>query len=97
MIKNGYKVTMVTSSNSIMRRVEKKMIDDINVVYIKVPYNQNMGFVRRLFSFTSFMIASTFYSFKTKKVDIVYATSTPLTIGFPALILKLFKGIPYFF
>jgi hypothetical protein len=33
--------------------------------------------------------------FKLKQIDLVIATSTPLTIGFPALVLKKIKKIPY--
>jgi hypothetical protein len=41
------------------------------------------------------MFKSSFYSLKEKEVDLVIATSTPLTVGFPALILKKIKGVPF--
>ena len=56
-----------------------------------------MSILERLWSFIRFMIYSTLYAFKLKKVDLVIATSTPLTVGFPALVLKYFKNIPYLF
>jgi len=43
------------------------------------------------------MLYSTITGIKEKNIDSVIATSTPLTIGFPALILKMFKNTPYIF
>ena len=97
LIERGHEVTMLTSSSSIRSKIEKKNIEGINVIYLRVPYNQKMTISKRMKSFISFMIKSTYYSFKEKKVDLVLATSTPLTIGFPALILKKLKNIPYVF
>jgi glycosyltransferase involved in cell wall biosynthesis len=97
LIKEGHNVTMLTTSSKIDGKVERKYIDGINVIYLKVPYNQKMTIFKRLISFFSFMFKSSFYSLKEKEVDLVIATSTPLTVGFPALILKKIKGVPYIF
>ncbi len=97
LIKEGHTVTMLTTSSSISKKIEKLIIDNINVVYLKVPYNQKMSISGRLKSFLSFMIKSTYQSFLVKNVDLVLATSTPLTVGFPALLLKWFKQIPFVF
>jgi glycosyltransferase involved in cell wall biosynthesis len=43
------------------------------------------------------MLRGTIIAMKQKKIDLVIATSTPLTIGIPALILKKWKKIPYVF
>ena len=43
------------------------------------------------------MIFSTYLGFKEKNVDLVYAISTPLTIGVPALFLKKTKKVPFIF
>lgn len=97
LIKEGYNVTMLTTSSSIDRKVVRKYVDGINVIYLKVPYNQKMSIFKRLVSFLNFMLKSSFYLLKEKKIDLVIATSTPLTIGFPALVLKKLKRIPYIF
>jgi glycosyltransferase involved in cell wall biosynthesis len=97
LIKSGHQVTMLTTSSSINRKVERKNIDGIDVIYLKIPYDQKMGIFKRLLSFVSFMFKSTWIAFKQKKINLVIATSTPLTVGFPALILKKFKRIPYVF
>ncbi len=79
------------------RFLQREVIDDIDVIYIRNNYSNKMGIIARLFSFIKFMFFSTLIAFREKNVDLVYATSTPLTIGFPALILKLFKGKKYLF
>ena len=97
LIKESHSVTMLTTSSSIEKRTEKAIIDNINVVYLKVPYNQKMSISGRLKSFLSFMVKSSYQSFLVKDVDLVLSTSTPLTVGFPALLLKWFKKIPFVF
>ena len=97
LIEHGYKVTMLTTSSSIEKNVEKKDIDGISVIYLKVPYDQKMGVLKRLISFVRFMILSTYHSYKVPNIDLVISTSTPLSVGFPALLLKKIKKIPYVF
>jgi len=77
--------------------VEREHIDGIDVVYINVPYNNSMGLLKRLMSFIRFMVKSLSIAWREKNVGLVLATSTPLTVGFPALVLKKFKKIPYVF
>lgn len=97
LIKEGYNVTMITTSNRIKNNVEKTIIDGINVIYLKVAYGQEMSIIKRLFSFSIFMFKSTYYAFLQKNIDLVFATSTPLSVGFPALVIKKIKKIPYVF
>jgi glycosyltransferase involved in cell wall biosynthesis len=97
LIKKGYTVTILTTSSNIKANIERKEIDGINVIYLRVHYHQKMSIIRRLISFCSFMIKSSYYALSEKKVDLVIATSTPLTVGFPALVLKKIKGISYLF
>ncbi len=88
---------VLTSSSSIDSSIERKFIEGIEVIYFKVPYNQSMSILSRLWSFIRFMMYSTRFALKLKGIDLVLATSTPLTVGFPALVLKVFKGIPFVF
>ncbi len=97
LLKNGNRVTMITSSNKYQESIKEVMVDGIQVFYIKEEYSQNMSITRRLKAFVAFMYKSTQLAMGLKNVDLVIATSTPLTIGIPALILKWFKKIPYVF
>ncbi|MFS4429273.1 glycosyltransferase family 4 protein [Chryseobacterium sp. S90] len=97
LIKNGHKVTMLTSSSKFSEDIKVVKIDGIEVVYIKEDYDQNMSVSRRLKAFLKFMYKSSVVGLKQKDIDLVIATSTPLTIGIPALILKWFKNKPFVF
>jgi glycosyltransferase involved in cell wall biosynthesis len=88
---------MIASNQNISKSKEKKAIDGIKVIYLKVPYDNKMSIFKRLISFIKFMFRSTREVLKQKDVDLVIATSTPLTIGFPALVVNWFKKTPYLF
>ena len=94
---NGHEVIMLTSnrSNDNWNKLEKKNIDGIEVVYIKNFYSSNMNKYQRILSFLKFMISSFNYARKLKGVDLVFATSTPITVIIPALYLKLRRKIPF--
>ena len=48
-------------------------------------------------SFLSFMLFGVYAGLRTKDVDVIYATSTPLTVGIPAIILKWLKRVSFVF
>lgn len=99
LIEKGHTVIMITGDSTgkqkkIIRRI---VIDNINVIYVKNAYRNDMGLLARAFSFFMFMIISTLVAIFEKTIDFVIATSTPLTIGFPALILKVIKRKKFIF
>ncbi len=93
----GHEVTMISGSSNIKKRKEVKNIDGIRVIYLRVPYDNSMGIFNRFLAFVRFMIGSTLVALKQKNVNLVIATSTPLTIGFPALVLNWIKKVPFLF
>lgn len=97
LIKDGHQVTMLTTSSKIDSKIKRVEVDGIDVIYLKVPYSQYMSVFKRLQSFVSFMLKSSRMALKEKDVELVIATSTPLTIGFPALVVKKLKKIPFLF
>lgn len=97
LVKRGHHVTMVTSSNK--RHVPGRVdVDGIDVVYVKNPaYNNYMSAVKKIWSFVTFIRNAYYTAKKEKDVDIVFATSTPLTVGAIALWLKRRKKWKYVF
>ena len=98
LVKNGHSVFMITSKrdkHQIQRNGWTKE-DGIDVFWTPVSYSNKMSYLRRLFSFFS-------YSIKSLKValsidaDLIYATSTPLTIAIPAIIYSKIKAKPMVF
>ena len=97
LVEKGYEVTMLTSSSKFSDKITEKYIDGIKVIYLKEDYNQNMSLLRRLKAFLNFMFSSSIVALKQKNIDLVIATSTPLTIGIPALMMKWFKKVNFVF
>jgi len=95
MVDNGIEVEMITSHNKPIEEV--KVIEGIKVHYLPVFYNNELGFSKRIFAFYKFMRLVRKKAQVIKNVDLVYATSTPLTIGLSALKIKKELGIPFYF
>jgi len=97
LIKNGYDVIMITSRPKQKKLIEKQVIDGIEVIYIKNFYSNNMGILRRMIAFFNFMIKSAWIALFQRDIHLVFATSTPLTVGIPALLMRWIRRVPYVF
>ena len=98
LLKRGHKVTMITSTNSANHKVASdEMIDGIHVIYLQNKYSNYMGALQRIRSFLRFMFKAIAVGRKQKNIDLVFATSTPLTVGAVAITLKWLKGWKYVF
>jgi glycosyltransferase involved in cell wall biosynthesis len=105
-VKAGNKVIMLTTIANLREQdlkdskgcfVKRNIIDGIDIRAINLPYNQKMNYVQRILSFVGFVFLASIYLLFIEKPDVVYATSTPLTVGIPAMVAKLFKRAPYVF
>ena len=72
-------------------------LDGMKVLQINVPYSQEMGYVRRLLAFTWFMLVASWTAVRQRDVDIIFATSTPLTIVVPAIFGSRLGRRPFVF
>ncbi|MFV0224101.1 glycosyltransferase family 4 protein [Empedobacter falsenii] len=97
LIKNGHQVTMITADPQATQKRKEVIIDGIKVIYLQESYSQNMSISTRLKSFLGFVWKSISEARKHKDIDLVIATSTPLTVGITALYMKWFKKTPYIF
>ncbi|MFP4024808.1 MAG: glycosyltransferase family 4 protein [Thiohalospira sp.] len=99
LIEKGHEVTIVCArrrfddlsipdTNSI-RKYRKGIIEGIKVIQIDLFVRNKDSLVKRAFKFLKFAIVSIKFVF-TEKYDIIFATSTPLTIGIPGLLAKFF-------
>jgi len=100
-VASGHKVTMLTGHYDIggldLSRGRKQTIDGINVLIVGTRYSNKQSIMRRIFSFLSFCFFSVIAGLLVKNVDVIYATSTPLTIGIPAMMIKWFRRVPFIF
>lgn len=98
LIKRGHNVTMITGTNNALHKEPKEeMVDGIRVIYLPNQYSNYMGAGKRILSFVKFMFRAILAGWKQKDVDLVFATSTPLTVGAVAIALKWTKGWKYVF
>lgn len=97
LVKRGHQVTVVTSSVKDKSKKGHVAVDGIDVVYLDNDYSGRMSPMKKVWSFISFIKKAVDAGAKEKDVDIVYATSTPLTVGVIALWLKRKKGWKYVF
>lgn len=77
--------------------VDRDEIDGIHVEKLRVPYSQNMSYTRRSFAFLHFTILAVAVGITHRDADLIIATSTPLTIGIPAMIVSLVARKPFVF
>ncbi len=102
-VKAGHKVTLITGHYDIGglpegKKLYRKLdIEGINIVVVGTGYSNKQSYLRRIVSFLSFCLLSIYAGLRTKNVDVIYATSTPLTVGVPGIILKWFKHVPFVF
>ncbi len=101
LIANGHEVCMITSSAFLSHcdqasRVSRLNIAGIPTVVIHVPYSNAMSFGQRIRAFFQFA----WYASREavcQKADVVFATSTPLTIAIPGIVARLRHRIPMVF
>lgn len=99
LVRAGHEVHMITSDQRARPNATKWRVSTeagIRVHWANVRYGNEMGFARRLLSFVRFAIAAGSHSVRLEG-DVLFATSTPLTIALPALFTSTVKRIPFVF
>ena len=98
LIENGYQVTVISSISSTTKRSPGRYnIDGIDVIYLDGQYSNLHSNLFKLYNFLKFFIQALFQAIKIKNIDLVYATSTPITVGAIALLYKKIKKVNYIF
>ncbi len=102
LVKQGHKVTILagTELNNPLAGVKQKRdeyIEGIHVIYLKAPYSNYMSSKKRFYSFVDFSLRATLFGIRIKKYDLIFATSTPLTVAIPGIILSFLRRVPMIF
>ncbi|MEG0697875.1 MAG: glycosyltransferase family 4 protein, partial [Algoriella sp.] len=90
--KNGADVTIITGFPT-----TNDNQNNIQVKSTHTSYNQKMSKIKRIFSFIHFSFKSVLIGLKQKDIDIIYGTSTPLTVGMISLFISKCLRKPYIF
>jgi glycosyltransferase involved in cell wall biosynthesis len=98
LIEHGHEVVVITALSSTTKRQPGKYdIDGIKVIYIGGRYNNLQSKVVKISQFLRFLLMALYYAFREKHIDLVYATSTPLTVGALALLYNKLSRVKYIF
>lgn len=102
MVEAGHEVIMITSSSRLPEHYSERIfargqVDGINVRSVRVSYSNYMGYGRRIVSFLAFTLGATWLALRAPKPDVVFATSTPLTVGIPGWIASVLRRVPFVF
>ncbi|MDC6479160.1 glycosyltransferase family 4 protein [Flavobacteriaceae bacterium] len=95
LIKQGYEVEMITATKSNQKEFPSNYLG-INIKWINAPYSNELSFYMRILMFYKYVYKASYYSL-TKDYDLIYCTSTPLTIGIPALLSSFFRNKKFIF
>ena len=105
LIERGNSVTIVCGSywigdtglrGAFIKGQRSGIVDGIKVIELELEYSNTDTFLRRTFIFLRFSWQGIKIAFK-EDYDILFATSTPLTIGIPGIFSKLFRRKPFIF
>lgn len=96
LVLQGHDVTIVTADRQPGAVRRETHESGIRVHWIPVEYQNEMSNPQRVASFAKFAIRSAITAANIE-CDLVYASSTPLTIIFPAVVAKLRRRVPLVF
>lgn len=105
LVEMGWQVTMICGLHDqsslprmpFWRLWQTHRIDGIKVIACNAYYSNKLGVASRLWCFLKFAMLALLVAIKERGVDILFTTSTPLTVGIPGRIGAALKGIPYVF
>lgn len=99
LVQRGHEVHMITSAQGGLNgrsRWRESVEDGIHVHWADVPYSNHMSPARRILSFLQFSARATLRACRLKG-DVIFATSTPLTIAIPAMAASVVRRTPFVF
>jgi glycosyltransferase involved in cell wall biosynthesis len=91
----GIEVEMITAHNK--NHYDFRKVDGIKVHYLPVAYQHAFGTIQRIWAFRRFVIKAKQLIKKLPRPDLLYITSTPLTVGLIGLWAKKKLAVPFLF
>jgi glycosyltransferase involved in cell wall biosynthesis len=105
-VRQGHQVQVLTSFPNYpggkvyegykIKLLQKEIMDGIDVIRVPLYPSHDNSSLKRIVCYASFgLSASTVGLWATKKADVAYIMQGPMTLGIPALMLKLIKRMPF--
>lgn len=105
LIERGHEVTMVSGRHASGQTglegpfrggLRRGRVDGIDVIEVDLAYSNRDGFLRRAATFLRFILRTMKVIF-TERYDLLFATSTPLTVGVPGIAARWLLRKPFVF
>lgn len=105
MIARGHCVTMLCGRGTdgqsglggpFRNGIRRGKIDGIDVIEVDLAYSNQDGFLKRARTFIQFMLRTSKLVF-TESYDVLFATTTPLTVGLPGILGRWLRRKPFVF
>lgn len=105
MVERGHRVTMLCGrgidgqsglSGPFKRGNRRGCVDGIDVIEVDLSYSNKDGFLKRTGTFLAFMLRTSRLVF-TEPYDVLFATTTPLTVGLPGILGRWLRQKPFVF
>lgn len=105
LLREGHSVTMVCGSYAqgdtgltgpFVRGRRRDRVDGIDVIEFQLSYGNHMGVAKRIGVFAKFALGSIGVALR-EPVDVIFATTTPLTAGIPGIVARWLRRKPFVF
>lgn len=81
-----------------VRLVQYESIDGISIIRVPLYPSHDGSSIKRIVNYVSFALSAALLApLLTKRADIAYVFHSPATIALPAMVLKLFRGLPFIY
>lgn len=82
--------------NKFLNKQRRGIVDGINIIQLDINYSNSIDFFKRSFKFIKFSFKGIRLAFKINP-NLIIASSTPLTVAIPGIILRYLKGTTFIF
>jgi glycosyltransferase involved in cell wall biosynthesis len=105
-VSKGHRATAITSNvdykNAQVKiqgeqRTVRFSLEGVDIHYVYSYANFRGSFIKRFYYYLSYFFSAIAHSFRIEKPDVIYAVSTPLTVGLLGYIISRLRGIPFVF
>jgi len=78
-----------------IRLFQREVVGGIPILRVPLYPSHDGSGLRRALNYLSFAVTASVGAILTKRPDVAYVYHPPATVGLPAMVLKLIKGVPY--
>lgn len=106
LVRRGHEVEVVTGFPNYpggnlypgyrVRLLQRENMDGVSVIRVPLYPSHESSATKRIFNYASFAVSAALLgTLMAKPADIMYVYHPPATVGFAALVISMFRGIPF--